>query len=1066
MLKNDANTSLHQRDRIIRVFVSSTFRDMQADRDVLVKKIFPQLRKLCEERAVTWTEVDLRWGITSEEAAEGKVLPLCLAEIQRCRPYFIGLLGERYGWVPDADAISPQLLEDQPWLREQWDGQSVTELEILHGVLNDPAMTDHAFFYFRDPAHTPANDVFVEALDANESKLLGPHEAEARAAVRREKLKNLKQRIRDASDDGKLKYPPRENYADPEVLGELVLADFTVLIEQLFPKEAVPDADEREAEAQEAHARAKRSCYVELPGTLEKLDAHVADDGPPLVITGESGGGKTALLAHWAQRWRQKQAQDKNTLFFQHYFGSTPDSAQALFAVQRLLAALKKHFDIPDEIPSQPDKLREVLPLWLHQTAGRGRVTLVFDALNQIVGEERDMRLDWLPRHFPPNVHVLCSALPGPGLDALRARGWPELALRAPDETEREQMVAAFLGQYRKTLPEELKHKLVTAPQSANPLFLRTVLDELRQFGSHESLQLHLGNYLKAADLPALFQRVMIRWEKDFDGDADLVGESLSLIWASRNGLSETELLESLGAQGHPLPRQQWTPFFLAVESGLTNRNGLLTFGHQYLRDAVQETYVSSEEGQRRYHLRLADYFEAQPEMGPRKAAEWPWQLRAVEDWPRLSLSLTSPELFLVLYNDRTKWELTGYWLPLREHGLDMEDLYRRAWPQWQISSQNDSAASLVANLLAMFLQENGLFELAEVLYRFSLEVRERVVGREHPDTLQSVNNLAALILSKGDYAAAEVLFRTALDVSDRVLGKEHPYTLISVNSLAALLHHKGDYAAAEPLYRRALETSDRLLGMNHTDTLSVVNNLAELLRSEGNYPAAEPLCRRTLEARERVLGREHPDTLTSMNSLGLLLYNQNDYVAAEPLLRNALEASGRVLGKEHPTTLGTLSNLASLLESKGDRVAAEPLCRRALEARERVLGVEHPDTLTSLNNLALLLDNKGDYATAEPLYRRALEARERVLGKDHADTLTSVNNLAGLLHAKGDYAAAEPLVRRVVAGFCRVSKQVGRAHPHLQDSANNYFALLLMTGLDREQATARVQELVASALR
>ena len=95
----DGQTSPGTRDqRTIRVFVSSTFRDMQAERDILSKKIFPQLRKLCEERAVSWTEVDLRWGITDEEKAEGKVLPLCLAEIERCRPWFISLLGARYGW--------------------------------------------------------------------------------------------------------------------------------------------------------------------------------------------------------------------------------------------------------------------------------------------------------------------------------------------------------------------------------------------------------------------------------------------------------------------------------------------------------------------------------------------------------------------------------------------------------------------------------------------------------------------------------------------------------------------------------------------------------------------------------------------------------------------------------------------------------------------------------------------------------------------------------------------------------------------------------------------------------
>ena len=91
--------------------------------------------------------MDLRWGITTEEAAEGKVLPLCLEEIHRCRPYFIGLLGERYGSLPQE--IPPDLIERQPWL-EQHREKSITELEIIHGVLNDPKMHGRALFCIRN----------------------------------------------------------------------------------------------------------------------------------------------------------------------------------------------------------------------------------------------------------------------------------------------------------------------------------------------------------------------------------------------------------------------------------------------------------------------------------------------------------------------------------------------------------------------------------------------------------------------------------------------------------------------------------------------------------------------------------------------------------------------------------------------------------------------------------------------------------------------------------------------------------------------------------------------------
>ena len=83
--------------RVVRVFVSSTFSDMHAERDELVKRVFPQLRNMCEQRGVTRGEVDLRWGVTDEQAAEGQVLPICLEEIRRCRPYFVELLGERCG---------------------------------------------------------------------------------------------------------------------------------------------------------------------------------------------------------------------------------------------------------------------------------------------------------------------------------------------------------------------------------------------------------------------------------------------------------------------------------------------------------------------------------------------------------------------------------------------------------------------------------------------------------------------------------------------------------------------------------------------------------------------------------------------------------------------------------------------------------------------------------------------------------------------------------------------------------------------------------------------------------
>jgi hypothetical protein len=46
--------------REVRLFVSSTFTDYFAEREVLIKKIIPRLRSWCEERRLTLIDIDLR----------------------------------------------------------------------------------------------------------------------------------------------------------------------------------------------------------------------------------------------------------------------------------------------------------------------------------------------------------------------------------------------------------------------------------------------------------------------------------------------------------------------------------------------------------------------------------------------------------------------------------------------------------------------------------------------------------------------------------------------------------------------------------------------------------------------------------------------------------------------------------------------------------------------------------------------------------------------------------------------------------------------------------------------
>ncbi|MBT1076858.1 DUF4062 domain-containing protein [Geobacter grbiciae] len=223
--------------KIIRLFISSTFRDMHAERDWLNRVVFPELRSRCRRRGAEFVGVDLRWGVTEEESRQRGALSVCLDEIGRC-DLFLGLLGDRYGWVPPPEEVPAELfaaVRDGGQLSEeeitlvdtcyQWDrttlparfrlrrdaaispetadtltrlwqragllgaGESVTALEMRHGALSRSLPQGKALIFLRSegihrhPAFPPACiPIFAEA-DTEAQQRLSRLREELRAAA-------------------------------------------------------------------------------------------------------------------------------------------------------------------------------------------------------------------------------------------------------------------------------------------------------------------------------------------------------------------------------------------------------------------------------------------------------------------------------------------------------------------------------------------------------------------------------------------------------------------------------------------------------------------------------------------------------------------------------------------------------------------------------------------------------------------------------------------------------------------------------------------------------------------
>ena len=90
--------------RTVKVFVSSTFLDMHFERDHLVRNVFPRLAEDLAQHRIHLVPVDLRWGVTEEDSR--RALDVCMDALEDCRPFFLGLIGGRYGWTPLPTTLS------------------------------------------------------------------------------------------------------------------------------------------------------------------------------------------------------------------------------------------------------------------------------------------------------------------------------------------------------------------------------------------------------------------------------------------------------------------------------------------------------------------------------------------------------------------------------------------------------------------------------------------------------------------------------------------------------------------------------------------------------------------------------------------------------------------------------------------------------------------------------------------------------------------------------------------------------------------------------------------------
>ena len=618
-----------QKWRNVRVFISSTFRDMHGERDLLTRFVFPELRARAYNRQIHVYEVDLRWGITEQDARSHKALEICLEEISKSQ-YFIGLLGQRYGWIQDEYNV-PDTPEFD-WLKELPKRKSITEVEMHHAALSDTdKAVGKAFFYYRDPSF----------LNTVPPQFMGEFDSESEEA--RNKIEALKSRIHESGLEVFDNYPCRwlgkiqekPMVGGLESFGQRVLYNLWNAILRDYPEDDIEEDEVTMTAAQHtAFEETRASTFVGRRALLQKAQQIMEDPESSLVlVAGKPGCGKSAFMAALAQQYNASANSLSVKLVLSHFVGAAPGSSNVALLLTRLCHEMKRRFGVGKTVPEDYTDLARDWPSFLEEAVtnigkGRFKIVVMIDGTDLLEDKHNGRSLDWVPASIPEGALILMSGVEGGTCVAnLRKRKNPptEVTIGPLDMFDKAEMVRRKLERHRKALDESPFNNqmklLLTKKEANNPLYLHLACEELRFFGVFEEVT----HYLKKipTTISNLLQDILQRLEQEHT--AEVLSTALLLLTLVRNGLLEHELAGVLELASKENTNKTWNLTPMMMSKLLRNLQtflqptgeeelNLLILAHKDIEKAVKLRYMRGADSTRgaKLHQLLSRFFRAQ----------------------------------------------------------------------------------------------------------------------------------------------------------------------------------------------------------------------------------------------------------------------------------------------------------------------------------------------------------------------------------------------------------------------------------------------------------------------
>lgn len=875
-------------NRYIRIFLSSTFEDLQPERDYLITKVFPRLRDIARERDVTLVPIDLRWGVNTSE-----VIQTCFDEISNSRPFFIGIIGQRYGWCPTSGDlhVNERLYElyGEDIKHYIAEGMSITEMEMQYGVLQLPEEAKQgttAYFYIKD-------------CEVSDRKLI-----------------RLRKRVRSNG------YFPVASFKTPEELGELVERDFLQMLNARYPDRPLTDF-ERVHRAHELYLQRFTEFYFESPSMQEVLNQWLAGDKQIAYLSSLSiGNGATTLLSNWIQR-----IEGKTPYHIIYHYTGIEDNYDANTLLLHIANELASFYNLPLADKKDAKHAENFLLQTINNPVNTQPILIVLDGIN-LITQSTSAVTGWFGQ-CPQNIRILYSLAmrysTGVYVDTkstyestrILYNPYPDYGGYKPYLT---QFIHSYLLHYRKRLNEQVVDKVIEGiiGNLWSIRELKMLLNIVINYGHYNTLEQYIDHFLHVEKKNFLL--LVVDWYKQTYG-AEFVEQVIYLLLVSYKGLSEEDIMCITGAT-----QLQWSQFYCAFKENTLVQSGRLAL-ENWWKDTCT-VLLNDEALVGKARRAIVDYYSKEA-IPPALVGEIPYQYYMLGQTEELHQYMVRPKnaLAMMVYDTQQFQTYWAYLLSIKGAHYSLEE-YRDV--------QLDRVLEYRAfyNRLGVIAREMGDLQLANFFTKKAATYQEKT---DDASLALEYNNLGTSHFLSGQKEEGIRLMCLSLEYQKRATGEDSAMYATREINLGNMYSKVEDFENARKYILHGLSILEKYGKEYRHDMAIGYGVLGDIACWEDNPKEAVALHKKALEALASI---QHINTT---DGVGMYRKLADDYEWMDDL-RNAHEATNNaylilrsIQGQHAPFTLNELARKVNL-EREYEMIDADEAIRQLEENLEIVL--------------------------------------------------------------------------------------------------------------------------------